>query len=157
MGRPTSYTPEIADRICAEMAEGKSLRTVCRADDLPHISTVFRWLATQAEFREQYARAREMQADALFEDVLEIADDARNDWMEDNAGDNAAWKANGEHIQRSKLRIDARKWMAGKLRPKSYGDKQEVEHTGKVAHHVLIVPAKEPDDTIVRPIPKAED
>lgn len=104
---------------------------------MPAVSTVFMWIAAHPSFSNQYARAREAQADALFEDILEIADDARNDWMERNGEDDAGWIANGEHLQRSRLRIDARKWMAGKLRPKVYGDKSMVEGPGPNGEHVV--------------------
>lgn len=75
-------------------------------------------------------RAREAQADAIFDEILDIADDGSNDWMErhDAEGGSIGWKENGEAIGRSRLRIDARKWMAGKLRPKVYGEKLGVEH-----------------------------
>lgn len=107
--------------------QGESLRSICRSDDMPAQSTVFYWLARIEGFSEQYARAREVQADTLFDDVLEIADDSRNDWMEQHGEDAVGYKLNGDHVQRARLRIDARKWMAGKLRPKVYGDKLEVE------------------------------
>lgn len=116
-GRPTDYTQEIADAICEKIADGKSLRKICDADDMPNKATVFRWLASSKEFSDQYARARESQADSLFDDVLSIADQY----------DNAQDKLDIEHIQRAKLRIDARKWMAGKLKPKVYGEKQEID------------------------------
>nr|WP_312809334.1 hypothetical protein [Agrobacterium cavarae] len=89
------------------------------------MSTVFKWLRDNEAFSQQYARAREVQADALFDDILDIADDGRNDWIEKrNAdGENIGWMENGEALKRSQLRIEARKWMAGKLRPKKYGDK----------------------------------
>jgi hypothetical protein len=122
-GRPSLYTPELAADICARLAEGESMRSICRGEGMPALSTVFLWLGNNPQFLEQYTRAREAQADALFEDVLEIADDARNDWMERNGEGDSGWIANGEHLQRSRLRIDARKWMAGKLRPKKYGEK----------------------------------
>ena len=123
MGRPSTYSDEMADAICERLADGESLRSICRDEGMPDKATVFRWLAANEVFRDQYARAREAQADALFDDVLEIADDARNDWMVRNGDDDLGWQMNGEHIQRSRVRIDARKWMAGKLRPKVYGDK----------------------------------
>lgn len=126
------FTTAIADTICERIANGESLRAICDEDGMPSKTSVFRWLADNEAFRDQYARARETQADALFDDVLEIADNARNDWMERRGEEDAGWVANGEHIQRSKLRIDARKWMAGKLRPKVYGEKQEIEHTGSM-------------------------
>lgn len=125
-GRPTDYTRETADIICERIANGQSLRSICKADDMPAASTVFRWLSLHKDFSEQYARVREAQADTLFDEMLDIADDARNDWMERSGEDNAGWQANGEHIQRSRLRLDARKWMASKLQPKKYGDKLEL-------------------------------
>lgn len=130
-GRPTDYKPETAALICERLTEGESLRTICKSDDMPAASTVFRWLTLHPEFSEQYARAREVQGDALFDDILDIADDGRNDWMAVNAEDDVGWRANGEHIQRSRLRVDARKWMASKLAPKKYGDRVTTELTGK--------------------------
>ena len=89
------------------------------------MSTVFKWLSENEDFAKQYARAREVQADALFDEILDIADDGSNDWMEKRNADgkNIGWQENGEALRRSQLRIDARKWMAGKLRPKKYGEK----------------------------------
>jgi hypothetical protein len=95
---------------------------------MPDKATVFRWLRTFPEFRDQYARAKEESADALAEDMLEIADDGQNDWMErlGSEGQPVGWQVNGEHIQRSRVRIDTRKWLASKLKPKKYGDKLAV-------------------------------
>ncbi|WP_338469060.1 terminase small subunit protein [Sphingomonas sp. gentR] len=119
----------MGDRICELLAEGQSLRAICAAEDMPSQSAVFRWLADEnrATFRQQYARAREAQADALFDEMLDIADDGSNDWMERRRQDGSTDEVlNSEHVQRSKLRIDARKWMASKLNPKVYGDKLDV-------------------------------
>lgn len=131
-GRPSTYSDELTSRICARLAEGESLRAICSDEDMPAMSSVFLWLGKHPEFSERYARAREAQADALFEDILEIADDARNDWMERKGEGDAGWQANGEHLHRSRLRIDARKWMAGKLRPKVYGEKLDLNHGGNL-------------------------
>src|SRR5688572_22965809 len=107
MGRPSDYTPELADAICARLADGESLRSVCQSDEMPDKRTVFRWLRTNDEFRHQYTRAKEESADALSDEMLDIADDARNDWMEQQVGEGVkAYQANGEHIQRSRLRIE---------------------------------------------------
>lgn len=130
MGRPSKFSTSVAEAICQRLAEGESLRSICTSEDMPVQSTVFRWLVKNEEFREQYTRAREAQADTLFDDILDIADDARNDWMERRGEEDAGWQANGEHIQRSRLRVDARKWMAGKLAPKKYGDKQQMQVAG---------------------------
>jgi hypothetical protein len=81
MARPTNYSDEKAEAICASIAEGQSLRSICNSDAMPDKATVFRWLAKYEAFRDRYAIAREAQADALFDEILEIADDARNDWM----------------------------------------------------------------------------
>jgi len=128
----TVRTDAVVFELLERIADGESLRAICRDDHMPDKATVFRWLADDAELRDQYARARETQADSIFDEIIEIADDARNDWMEklDAEGQSAGWVLNGDHVQRSRLRIDARKWMAGKLRPKVYGDKVEHEHKG---------------------------
>jgi hypothetical protein len=140
-----TYGPEDIARhkatICDRISNGESLRGICDDEDMPAASTVFLWLSADETFSEQYARAREAQADAVFDDILTIADDGRNDWMErKNAdGQNIGWMENGEALRRSQLRIEARKWMAGKLKPKKYGDKLDLNHGGKIdadiTHH----------------------
>ena len=131
-GRPSAFSPELGDAICERIGGGESLRAICRSEGMPHVATVCRWLAKEENevFREQYARAREAQADVLFDEILDIADNGSNDWMQSHDPDNPGWRQNGEAIRRSQLRIDARKWMAGKLRPKKYGDTTRLEHAG---------------------------
>ena len=97
---------------------------------MPCVTTVFSWLRKYPEFLKQYETAKEESADLHAEDILDIADDGSNDWMEVNDKDNVGYRANGEHIQRSRLRVDARKWVASKLKPKKYGDKVQTELTG---------------------------
>ncbi len=111
-GRPTDYSQETADLICERLVSGESLRAICRDDEMPAISTVFRWLGLHPEFSEQYARAREEQAEALADEIVAIAD-------KDSDGDDSAVLA-----ARDRLRVDARKWVASKLKPKKYGDRQ---------------------------------
>lgn len=130
------FSEEIADQVCEGIADGRSLRSICNEPGMPNKATVFRWLAGNEAFRDQYARARDAQADAIFDEILDIADDASNDWMERRGEEDSGWVVNGEHVQRSRIRIDARKWMAGKLRPKVYGDKLDVEHTGGVTVNI---------------------
>lgn len=130
MGRPSEFTQDIADAICERIADGESLRSILKDEALPASSTIFKWLASNESFAEQYARAREAQADALFDEILTIADDGRNDTYTDEDGN---VRTDHDVIARSRLRVDARKWMAGKLRPKKYGEKLDVEHGGKVA------------------------
>lgn len=110
------------------------MRTVCSDEKMPAMTTIFRWLREKEDFQQQYARAKQEAADALSEEMLDIADDGTNDWMKRFGGEGEAmgYQFNGEHVQRSKLRIDTRKWLASKLKPKRYGDKQEVEHSGNI-------------------------
>ncbi|MBF0678055.1 MAG: terminase small subunit protein [Devosia sp.] len=101
---------------------------------MPTKTTVMRWLGdeTYKAFRDQYTGARELQAETMADDILDIADDGRNDWMEKRNGDGEAigWQENGEALKRSALRIEARKWLAGKLKPKKYGDRTQMELSG---------------------------
>ncbi len=124
-GRPSLYTDALTAEICRRLAEGETLRSVCRDKVMPDKATILRWLADKkkADFREQYVYAREMQADALFDEALEIADDASGDWTVDKDGKKVL---DHENIQRSRLRVDTRKWAAGKMAPKKYGDKLDL-------------------------------
>ncbi len=127
IGRPSLYTEALATKICRRLAEGESLRAICADKTMPAISTVMGWLfdGNHDEFLEQYARAREAQAEVRADEIVDIADDDTNDFTADKEG---KLVANSEHIQRSRLRVDARKWIAAKLLPKRYGDK--IQHTG---------------------------
>lgn len=114
MGRPTIYSPELIAEICSRISEGQSLRTICRSDDMPSLNTIFVWLSKYPEFNDRYAIAKLEQSEALVEDLLEISDDR----SEDPAS--------------RRVRIDTRKWIAAKLKPKKYGDRQEIEHSGAI-------------------------
>mgnify|MGYP000867958778 CR=1 FL=1 len=111
MGLPVEYSPEVADAICERLAVGESLRHICAQDGMPRMASVFRWLAANEAFREQYARAREEQAESYADEITQIADEEIDP-------------------QRARVRIDARKWVASKLKPKKYGDKVTTELTG---------------------------
>jgi frataxin-like iron-binding protein CyaY len=121
VGRPSGYTQEIGDSICDRLAEGESLRSICRDDAMPAMSTVFRWLATDESFAEQYARAREEQADALADEIVAIADES--DVATKVDGEQVTLALDATAIARNRLRVDARKWVAAKLKPRKYGDK----------------------------------
>ncbi len=126
-GRPTRYTPEVAADICTRLAEGESLRSICDDAAIPARSTVLGWLfdGEHEEFIDQYACAREAQAEGRADEIVDIADDVLSDFTTDKDG---KVTVNHDHIQRSRLRVDARKWIAAKLLPKRYGDK--MQHTG---------------------------
>lgn len=130
-GRPSTFSAEIAAVICGQLAEGQSLRSICKAEDMPPESTVRGWVVDNVDgFAAQYTRARDLGLDAVADELLDIADDGTNDWMERNSEGNPGWAVNGEHVQRSRLRLDARKWYLSKLAPKKYGDKVQQEITG---------------------------
>ncbi len=116
MGRPTDYNEEIAAKICSIIAMGRSLRSIVSQDDMPSMTSVFKWLREKPEFAQQYARAKEEQADSLADELQDIADNPTGD------------------VQRDRLRVDTRKWIASKLKPKKYGDKVDatIEHSGSV-------------------------
>lgn len=131
-----AYTPEAAHEICQRLAEGETLRAICRDEHLPARSTVHLWVVYDIQgFADQYARAREIGCDEIADETIEIADDGSNDWMEDNDPDNPGYRQNGEHIQRSRVRIDTRKWYLGKM-SKRYRDKPE-ENTDSTTEIIL--------------------
>jgi len=113
-GRPSSFTQEIADEICVRISGGESLRQILLPAHMPGRATVFRWLASNQFFRDQYARAREAHADSLVDDMLAIAD--------------AEYESN-EAITAARLKIDTRKWLAGRMSPKKYSE-QKMALTG---------------------------
>lgn len=131
MGRMTEYSPDLADAICELIAEGKSIRTICKVEEMPAMSTIFKWLSEQAKFSEQYARAKEVQAEGFAEDLIEICDDTSNDVTGELD------MPNGVAVQRAKLRVDTRKWIASKLLAKKYGDKIQQEHTGTLGVQLI--------------------
>lgn len=131
------WTADIEDEILARIAKGQSVVDICEDDWLPSQSTLYKRLSNDPAFAERYARAREVQADTLFDEILQIADDGRNDWMERRGEDSKGYVENGEALRRSEIRINARKWMAGKLRPKVYGDRSVIEGPGANGEHLV--------------------
>lgn len=132
VGRPTGYSQKLADTVCARLSEGESMRTIALDSHMPALSTLFKWLREHKEFSEQYARAKQESADAMAEEIMDIADDGRNDWVEKERKDGTTFVAlDSEHVQRSRLRIDTRKWLMAKMKPKKYGEKVDVTSDGE--------------------------
>jgi hypothetical protein len=124
VGRPTLYTQEIADLICTRLADGESLRAICRDESLPARCTVITWKNTNEEFCRQYARARDDQVELYADEIIDISDDSTNDYVRRTAQDGSTEMVlDHEHITRSRLRVDSRKWLLSKLKPGTYGDK----------------------------------
>ncbi|MBP2844577.1 ubiquitin carboxyl-hydrolase [Dickeya oryzae] len=107
---------EIADDICTLLADGESLRDVCRRPGMPNKATVFRWLAENEVFRDQYAKATDVRADVIFDEIIDIADSA---------------EADASEVAKARLKIDARKWVLSRMAPKKYGERITQEVTGK--------------------------
>ena len=110
-GRPTTYSEKITEEICRRIMEGESLRTITLDEHMPTRSTVHLWLSVNKEFSDHYARARDLQGDTYADEIVSIADQATD-------RDSAA---------AAKVKVDARKWVASKLKPKKYGDKLDLD------------------------------
>lgn len=134
MGAPGIYTPELGLEICEKIAtSSKGLHRLCKDNQhFPNPKTIIQWLLEDKypEFSKQYARAREEQAEFMIEETLEIADDGSNDTITIKKGDTEIDIENKEWTNRSRLRVDTRKWIASKLKPKKYGDKLDITTDG---------------------------
>ncbi len=136
MGRPPIYDKAKADELCLLIATtSKGLQTLCKMPGMPSFTTVFSWLSKQDEvadykdFANNYARAREAQADFLASQTVELSDEERRTDTVFQGGE-ASGVTSSDNTQRTRLQIDARKWMASKLAPKKYGDKLDVTSEG---------------------------
>lgn len=125
---------KIFDSICELIINGKSLRKALiefSDDKIIHATDFFRWIREDEAKNKQYARATEERAELMFEDMFDIADDGTNDYITiTNKKGEDIEVLNSEHIQRSKLRVDTRKWALSKLMPKKYGDKLDLQNNG---------------------------
>lgn len=141
-GRPSLYSEAVAAEICARLAEGEGLRSVCRGDSMPAPSTVIGWALENREgFSERYAKAKDVATHLMAEELLEIADDTSRDEIPvlDDSGNEVGTKANAEFINRSRLRVDTRKWLLSKLMAKKYGDKLDVTSAGEQIKSVFVM------------------
>jgi hypothetical protein len=129
-GKPLQYAVALGDEICHRLAEGESLARICKDEHMPKPWTVYDWLDRTPEFLTQYNRARELQADYYADEIADIADDATNDYMDLQVKSGTIRVLDKEHVQRSRLRVDTRKWIACKLKPKKYGEFSRQEMSG---------------------------
>lgn len=126
-GRPSLYNLETADKICAELSIGRPLAKICLDEDMPCLTSVYKWLRENEQFAQLYTRAKEESADTLADEMMQISDDGLNDTYLDENGNK---RTDQDVIARSRLRVETRKWIAAKLKPKKYGDKVTNEVTG---------------------------
>lgn len=129
MGLPSEFTQEIADVICERIADGESLRKICSEPSMPNKATVFRWLAQFPTFSDQYARCREEQAETHADGLVDISDERP---PLDQFG-----KVDPGYVAAMRLRIDTRKWVASKLKPKKYGERVQQDVTVTTLTEVL--------------------
>jgi len=113
-GRPTILTDRLIDELCQRLSQGVSMRSVCRDDDMPCMATIWRWLRENDNFAKRYTAAKQESADAMIEDILAISDQDDDE----------------ESTNRSRLRVDTRKWIAAKLRPEKYSEKLDLTPSG---------------------------
>lgn len=118
-GRPSIYTKELGQEICRRLSLGETLLQICKTEGMPIRETISDWILTgkDPEFSHMYAKARQEQANHLFDSMLEVAD---------NEG-----KHDLVSVQRHRLMVDTRKWYISKVLPKIYGDKLDVTSDGK--------------------------
>lgn len=131
MGRPSTYTPEIADAICERIAAGESLRAICEEDGAPDRKSVLRWLDADADFAAKYARAREHQADAMDDRILSVAERT---------------EAGALNPKAARVVIGALQWRAAKLKPKVYGEKIDHSVSGEMKHYFVESPPIAPSE-----------
>lgn len=143
MKDPVKYSDELADEICKAISiTNLGLKRLCdRHPDWPHYMSIFRWLSEPDKeyFRLQYARAKQAQAEFLIDEIVEISDDSSQDTIsfEKPNGEEVEIE-NKEWVNRSKLRVDTRKWIASKVLPKVYGDKIDVTSGGEPIQKTVI-------------------
>ena len=117
---------KIFEHIFDEMSKGRSLRSVLKDEGMIPPKTFYEWIDSDSEKSKQYARACEIRADAIFDEIIEISDNSSGDAK---INENGQEVLNNEFVARSRLRVDARKWIASKLAPKKYGEKLDIDHT----------------------------
>lgn len=134
----TPYSDKLVDDICAELALGKSVKEACASvENGPHPSTFWDWLLRMDAVAEKYARAKSMAADVYVDEIIQIADDGARDKRLDADGKEIV---DYDHIQRSRLRVDARKWAASKIAPKKYGDRLQHANDPDNPMPVMVMP-----------------
>jgi hypothetical protein len=119
IGRPKfPWNEKLEKLICSRLSKGQSLISICKRKRFPSYQVIMQRIFESESFAKMYARARELQAERMAEEIVAIADDGTLDWIETSKGE----IPNLDHINRSRLRVEARKWVAAKLLPKKYGD-----------------------------------
>jgi hypothetical protein len=114
LGRPSNWSEELGNRICVELAKGESLNAICKREGFPDLTTVYDYLRRDPSFAHNYARAKSDSADTLAAKIIDVIENSTP-----------------ETVNVDRLKVDAYKWIAAKLKPKSYGERVQAELTGK--------------------------
>ena len=129
---PNQYSAKIAAGICEGLTDGKTLRSICKEAGMPDERSVRRWaLDKEHPFYEQYERARFVGYFAMADEIIDISDDAAKDCIERTKDGKTETVVDHENINRSRLRVESRKWLLSKALPKIYGDKLTAEVSGR--------------------------
>lgn len=131
-GRPEIYTDELAGEICEKLMNGRTITSICREEKMPSIKTVFSWLndrlpSFKKDFLKSYLIARQIQGEVVADQAMDIADDGSNDTYYDiDKKGNRIKKIDYDNIQRSRLRVEHKRWLASKLYPRKFSDKLQL-------------------------------
>ena len=148
-GRPSKYSDELVNTICLRIAEGESLNKICKDSDMPDKATVFRWLVSDQVFCDKYTRARELQAETQFDELIDIVDQPPElAKITDKEGQEIEVKFDSTYVAWMKLRVDTRKWTAARMAPKKYGEYKQPEE--KVDPMVIDVDVKKMMDVALK-------
>jgi len=150
IGRPTKYSTEVAAEILTRITEGESLRSIVKDAHMPPQSTVYEWLVAKPDFAEQYAYARDQQAETLADEIIAIADEPPAEVTDDRG----VSRTDSGWVTWQKNRVDARKWVAAKLKPKKYGER--VTHAGDAENPLEIKANTEIFDTVLQTLELAK-
>ena len=127
--RVIEYSPELAYEICDLIARGESILNISKREGMPSNTTFYKWMREIEEFKALVETAKEDQADTLFEEMIKIADDGSEDHVLDLEGNIIFVK---ENVQRSRLKVDTRKWVVSRLQPKKYGERASLDVNANV-------------------------
>jgi hypothetical protein len=164
IGRPSTYSNELSDEILSRIACGESMRSITRCENMPCMATVFKWLREKDEFSQQYIKAKLESADAWADDIVDIADNQAKEILIIQGAvvldhdEKPVYVATNTSINHARLRIDARRWAASKLKPKKYGEASIIEHTNEsdgdvtpVAITIGVIDASKRDPIVINP------
>lgn len=130
-GRPSGYSEELGEEICARVATGEDIMSICESAGMPAHTTLHRWREKFPAFGAAYARARALSGEAGEARIQRIMDDARAGKLD---------------AQTARVLIDAEKWLAAKRAPRTHGDRLDVDHSitgaGGMIVNVRVLPTE---------------